>query len=539
MADNAQPVPAPPPDTVTLKIDGQSVTVKKGTNVLEAARSVGIPISYFCYHPGLSSPAVCRQCLVEVKGQPKLVPSCYTPVADNMDVLTQSEKTLVARQQMLEFTLVNHPVDCPICDKAGECTLQKMYHEWDASHSRTVDDKVHKPKTVDLGPEIVLDAERCILCTRCIRVCDEVAHQPQLTMTWRGDREQLTVAPGLKLDNPYSLNTVDVCPVGALTSKDFRFSMRAWELYTTASVCTGCATGCNDEVHSARGVIHRLVPRENPAVNKFWMCDEGRFTYKVIRERRVAGARLGGEPAPLEKALGFAAERILALKSAGAIGTLGVVLNAQATNEDNFALLTVAQALGVEHVYLAGRPPRPERADDILRHADVNPNSAGVRILAGSLCKSKGKGVAQLSADLEAGILKALWMLGDHVDLDEEAQATLAGLDVVVYHSPHENFLTDKVSVLLPAAAWAEVNGTFTNAKGLVQRARAAVEPPGEARPNWELVAMLARKLRVEVDFPSARAIFAQMHKAVPEFAEASFGREAPPQLLRFAGSRG
>ncbi|MFI5288434.1 MAG: 2Fe-2S iron-sulfur cluster-binding protein, partial [Polyangia bacterium] len=182
------PNPAPAQSTVTLKIDGQSVTVPKGTNVLEAARSLGVSISFFCYHPGLSSPAVCRQCLVEVKGQPKPVPSCYTPCADNMDVLTQSEKALTVRQQMLEFTLVNHPVDCPICDKAGECTLQKLYVEWDSAHARMDYEKVHKPKKVDLGPTIVLDAERCILCTRCIRVCDEVAHDHQLEMSYRGDR---------------------------------------------------------------------------------------------------------------------------------------------------------------------------------------------------------------------------------------------------------------------------------------------------------------------------------------------------------------
>src|SRR5260370_22078209 len=169
-----------------------------------------------------------------------------------MEVTTDSEKVTVARAQMLEFTLVNHPVDCPICDKAGECTLQKLYVEWDSTHSRITQEKVHKPKQVDLGPGIVLDAERCILCTRCIRVCDEVAHEHQLEMAWRGDREQITTAPGHQLDNPYSLNTVDVCPVGALTSKDFRFAMRAWELYTTAAVCPGCATGCNDEGHPAR-----------------------------------------------------------------------------------------------------------------------------------------------------------------------------------------------------------------------------------------------------------------------------------------------
>ncbi len=528
-----------PTELVTLKIDGQTVQIKKGTNVLEAARSVGIPISYFCYHPGLSAPAVCRQCLVEVKGQPKLVPSCYTPVAENMDVLTQSEKTLQARAQMLEFTLVNHPVDCPICDKAGECTLQKMYHEWDAAHSRVDYDKVHKPKMVDLGPTIVLDAERCILCTRCIRVCDEVAHDHQLEMAWRADREQLTTPPGKQLDHPYSLNTVDVCPVGALTSKDFRFAMRAWELFTTPSVCAGCATGCNDEIQHARGRIYRLVPRENQAVNKFWMCDEGRMTYKEITTRRVAGARVQGEATSLERALAFAAERIQALRtSSGGAALVGVVLNAQATNEDNWVLAKIAQLLGVDKVYLAGRPSRPERADDILRHADMNPNTTGVRAIAKALAPS-AKGAAQLSHDLAAGALKGLWMLGDHVELDDEAQAALGRLDVCVYQSPHENFLSDKVNVLLPAASWAEVDGTFTNVKGLVQRARRAVEPPGEARPHHELAGLLARKLGLQLDLRTAKQIFHEMKKSVPEFDGADFGREAPPLQLRFAGSRG
>ena len=204
----AAPPAAPPSATVKLKIDGREVEVARGTNLLEACLQSGVDVSYFCYHPGLSSPAVCRQCLVDVKGQPKLVPSCYTPVADNMEVTASSERVKLARQQMLEFTLVNHPVDCPICDKAGECTLQKLYMEWDGHASRVDHDKVHKGKVVDLGPTIVLDQERCILCTRCIRVCNEVAHDPQLTMAHRGDREILTVAPGQALDNPYSLNTV-------------------------------------------------------------------------------------------------------------------------------------------------------------------------------------------------------------------------------------------------------------------------------------------------------------------------------------------
>jgi NADH-quinone oxidoreductase subunit G len=523
------------PDLVTLKIDGRTVQARKGTNVLEAARTIGTSISYFCYHPGLSSPAVCRQCLVEVKGQPKLVPSCYTPVAENMDVLTESEKVVTARAQMLEFTLVNHPVDCPICDKAGECTLQKMYQEWDGSPSRVDTGKVHKPKVVDLGPEIVLDAERCILCTRCIRVCDEVAGQHQLEMAWRGDREQLTTAPGKRLDNPYALNTVDVCPVGALTSKDFRFAMRAWELYTTPSVCAGCATGCNDEVHHAQGRIYRLVPRENQQVNKFWMCDEGRFTYKEIATKRLGVATIARDVAPLDKAISFAAERIAGLRDAGAGKLIGVVLNAQATNEDNYLLAKVANALGVEKVYLAGRPSKPDRADNILRSADVNPNTAGARILGGG----KAKGTQQLNADLVSGALKGLWILGDHVALDEDALQALGKLDIVVYQSPHENFLTEHASVVLPAAAWAEVDGTFTNGKGIVQRIRKAVDTPGDALPHLELIARLAKKLGVELGRVTPKAVFGELKASVSEFAEASFGREAPRIQLRFAGSRG
>jgi len=533
-------------ELVQLTIDGKSVSVPKGTNVLEAARQAGIDISYFCYHPGLSSPAVCRQCLVDVKGSPKPIPSCYTPVAPNMEVTTSSERVLQIRQQMLEFTLVNHPVDCPICDKAGECTLQKLYHEWDGAESRVDMDKVHKPKVVDLGPTIVLDAERCILCTRCIRVCDEVAKQPQLTMAWRGDREQLTTAPGVQLDNPYSLNTVDVCPVGALTSKDFRFAMRTWELNTTPSVCAGCATGCNDEIHHAQGKIYRLVPRENPDVNKYWMCDEGRFTYKEVRDHRVAGPRLQGQPGTLERAVQFAADRITALKtSAGGLSSLGVVLNATATNEENYALLSVALQLGVEKVYLTGRAPRPERADDILRHADVNPNTAGARTIAEALLSSKGlqaKGAQQLAADLASGALRGLWALGAPLfsgEGFEDSIAALKKLDIFVYQTPHEDLAAEVASVVLPSSLWAEVHGTYTNAKGLVQRVRAAVEPPGMARPHHELVAMIGNKLGLKVDFPSVKALFNQMKQAVPAFASADFGREVRSVQLRFANSRG
>jgi NADH-quinone oxidoreductase subunit G len=540
MTTAAGGAPAPSP-TVNIKIDGRDVTVARGTNLLEACRQHGVDISYFCYHPGLSSPAVCRQCLVEVKGQPKLVPSCYTPVADHMEVTTASEKVLVARQQMLEFTLVNHPVDCPICDKAGECTLQKLYMEWDGHDSRSDVPKVHKPKMVDLGPHIVLDAERCILCTRCIRVCDEVAHDQQLTMKNRGDHEEIATAPGVQLDNPYSLNTVDVCPVGALTAKDFRFTMRAWELYTVPSVCPGCSTGCNIEVQHAQGEIWRLVPRLNEDVNKYWMCDEGRFTYKAVRERRVAGARLGGDPVSIDKAVAFAAERIQAARQSQKAGALGLVFGAQATNEDLYLLAKVGLDVLGAKAFVAGRPPVAARSDKILRSADVNPNTAGAKAMA----RAGAGGVAELEKAIVDGQLQALWVVGEDVPLSEAALEKLRSIDVIV-QAVHEGPITERARAVLPAAAWAEVDGTFTNspqiqgvASGRVQRVRKALDASGVAKPSWELSAAIARKLGVAIEFGNVRAVFNEMKAKVPEMAAAEWGRPQPLVQLRFAHSRG
>ncbi len=540
----ASPPPAAPAtNTCTLKIDGKSVTVPKGTNVLEAAKTAGIDISYFCYHPGLSSPAVCRQCLVAVKGQPKLVPSCYTPVADNMEVTTDSEPVLVARQQMLEFTLVNHPVDCPICDKAGECTLQKMYDDWDGGGSRTDVPKSEKPKAVDLGPHIVLDAERCILCSRCIRVCDEVAKQPQLTMIIRGDREQISVAPGKQLDNPYSLNTVDVCPVGALTSKDFRFQMRAWELEKVDSVCPGCATGCNVEVQGSKGKVYRMVPRENLAVNKYWMCDEGRFTYHELTGGRHAVTTLRGTPSAMDKGIAAAADKLSSVLNSGGPGMVGVALNAQATNEDNYALVKLATSLGIDRFYLLGRPARPDREDGILMHSDMNPNTAGARAIVEALAppNSSGgaKGETQLGTDIASGSIKALVALGDRMELDDEAKAAFSRLEVFLLLTPFSGDLLDLAHVAFPVSTWAETDGTFTNKQGMVQRIRRAVSPPGDGRAAWEILRDLGKRLNAPLAFPTVKVLFKEMVASVAPFADAQFGRDSLPVLLRFAGSRG
>jgi NADH-quinone oxidoreductase subunit G len=534
MADAKEPVTtavtgADQPKAVTLTIDGRTVTAAPGTPLLAAALAAGIDISYFCWHPGLSIAAVCRQCLVEIAGQPKLAPSCQVTCTEGLQVSTGSDRVLTARQQMLELTLLNHPVDCPICDKAGECQLQKLYLEWDAKAARIDFGKLHKPKVVDLGPTVVLDAERCILCTRCIRVCDEVAKVQQLGMQHRGNRSEICVAPGRKLDNPYSLNTVDVCPVGALTSKDFRFAMRAWELFATPSICTGCATGCATEIHHAKGRVYRLVPRLNAAVNRYWMCDAGRMTYKELRAGRLTTPLVRGEMRSWEDAVAAAADALqLALADPARVG---VVLSAQLANEDVFAAVRLAAGLGLGRLYAVGRPAGP--ADDILMHADKNPNGAGLRLIAGADARPR----AALEADLAGGALDALLVVGE-APLGDAALAKARTLRLVALAS-HASPLTAGARAALPLTTWAEHDATYVNAKGLCQRARRAVDAPAHARPGWRALGLLGEKLGLPPGGSTPQALFVDLAAAVPALGAATFGPELPTTQLRFNGSRG
>jgi NADH-quinone oxidoreductase subunit G len=530
------PPAAPAAEMVTVTIDGQAKQFPKGTNLLEACNATGCDVPFFCYHAGLSSPAVCRQCLVDVKGQPKPVPSCYTPVADKMEVTTNSPRVLDIRRQMLEFTLVNHPIDCPICDKAGECSLQRQYFDWDAKYARNDGIKVHKDKVVDLGKHIVLDQERCILCTRCIRVCEEVAKQPELTMAMRGDHEVLTTAPGKRLDNPYSLNTVDVCPVGALTAKDFRFSMRVWELQSTPSVCTGCATGCNDEVQASRNVVHRLIPRINESINKHWMCDEGRFTYKALTDQRQAVPLIKGSPVSWDRALDEAGKRLKDAVSR-APGSVAVVFSAQSTNEDLHVLARLCETLKISKTYLAANPDG--WSDDILVSADKNPNTAGARAIGGGSMKT----LADLDKDLKSGAVTTLLVVNDEGGF---AHASAAGVklnldkvETVVALASHAGPLVDGAHVVLPLAMWAEVDGTITNKKGMVQRIRRAIEPAGDSLPGWEILAELGNRLDVAIEHETPKKVFLDAQAKHAFMKGAEWGRPILPVQLRFANTRG
>ncbi|NWF90892.1 MAG: (2Fe-2S)-binding protein, partial [Ignavibacteriaceae bacterium] len=257
-------------------LDGIEIKFTQGQTIIEAAKAHGIDIPHFCWHPSLSVSGNCRMCLVEVEKMPKLVIACSTLASEGMVVHSQSQKTIEARNAVMEFFLINHPLDCPICDEAGECKLQDYAYQHSKGESRFIDEKNHKDKRVPLGPFVMFDAERCISCSRCIRFCDEIAKDPELTFIKRGDRVTIVTYPGEELDNPYSLNTTDICPVGALTNRDFRFQARVWDMSATKSICFGCSRGCNSEIWVRNNEVLRITPRYNEEVNSYWMCDYGR-----------------------------------------------------------------------------------------------------------------------------------------------------------------------------------------------------------------------------------------------------------------------
>ncbi|MCX4245501.1 2Fe-2S iron-sulfur cluster-binding protein [Paraliomyxa miuraensis] len=542
VAPNRPAEPTEGQETVTLTIDGKEVTVAKGTNVLEASGLLGEEVCHFCYHQGLSIAASCRQCLVEIEKMGKLQPSCQVPVAEGMVVHTSSPTVLKARREMLEFTLKNHPIDCPICDKAGECTLQRHYMAHDHQLTRVDVPKIRKPKHKDIGREIVLDAERCILCSRCVRFCEEIPGTAELTMSWRGDHEQIDIADGHRLDNAYSINTVDICPVGALTAKDFRFAIRAWELHATPTTCNGCATGCAVELHTKHEQAYRVVPRFDPAVNGHWMCDEGRYTYKELDpQARVHRAEVDGATVPLADAIATVATRLTKARK------LAVVFSSSATNEANDALRELAEVLatsvkGREGItatrYVLGHP-RGE-GDAILRDADKNPNTNGAHDAAAGSAGDVDKHEAELALELAGRAYDAVLFLDDSGELSEVALAGLANITSVCLAS-RRTPLSSACSIVLPAASWAEILGTYTNRQGLLRVVQPAWRPEHDRKHRADLLRdlMLAMGLRNVATAKERTRLLADEHEHAELQALVTDPKAMRPTLLRWANMRG
>jgi NADH-quinone oxidoreductase subunit G len=479
----------PAPESVNVTIDGVELAVPKGTRIIDAAARGGVEVPHYCYHPGLSAPAQCRMCLVEVEKAPKLVPACVTTVAEGNVIYTQSEKALEVRKGVLEFYLVNHPLDCPVCDRSGECALQ----DYTAAEGRAMG-RLHEPKRIlgrdDFGGDVVYEGDRCILCTRCVRFMREVAQDERLGVVQRGHRAAIdTFFEDGVGGNIWAGNIVDICPVGALLSKDFLHKARAWDLDRAPSVCPNCSMGCNIRVETRDNQVQRFKPRANDAVNGHWMCDYGRLNYQWINRGDRIEAPLVRDGDQLVAVSWSDALLALAERLQGISGGVRAVASPFMANEDLGALRRVVDTLGGgegvyrceqgEEVVLPGFPQLALRAD---RAANVKGADLFGYTRTGD---AKGKG----GLDEVARHTGVVFVLGDELEDAGEDFGRDAALFVYVGHflSPAAR----NADIVLPATTFAEMEGTFTNINARVQRFWPAMQVPGMARPAWQILGVL------------------------------------------------
>ena len=513
-------------DSVTLTIDGKQVSVPKGTTVLQAAIQAGIQVPYYCYHPGLGIDGSCRVCIVKIEKMPKLQTSCSTPCGEGMVVTTNSEDVEAARASVFEFLLINHPLDCPVCDKGGECPLQDFSYTFGPERSR-----MEFPRRefdgngvradVDFGPTLMLNRNRCILCTRCVRFMREIDGDAQISIVNRGYKSEIATFREEGVHSLLSGNLMDVCPVGAITTRDYRFKSRPWDNpLAVDTICTQCERGCNTTLwikakpEWAKGAqVVRATPRYNPEVNDFWMCDIGRFNLDWIEgEQRLRRPLLkrGGTQAPANWD-----DAMAAIKSAaGEAGAIRFVASAHASLEELHLLSSLAGGAG--HVAVSWRyTPKQQPADTKFVVPPVDaPNLRGARDLGFNVPAEAGP--ADLSAirgDVEAGRVKALYLFdpgpdGSIGDLSWILDARRAGkLPVFIYHGVILTALAAEADIVIPGACFAEKDATYTNWQGRVQATAQAITPPGEAQEDWRIFTRLAGVLGSQVAYANADAL--------------------------------
>lgn len=524
-------IAAPKPDLVTINIDGVDIAVPKGTNVIEAAKQLQKDVPHYCYHPKLTVAGNCRMCMVEM-GMPAVDPAtkapvidpatgkqkinwiprpqigCGTNVAPGMHIKTSSPMVKDAREGVMEFLLINHPLDCPICDQAGECKLQEQATGYGRGYSRFIEDKNVKPKRTQLGPRVTLDDERCILCSRCVRFSKEIAKDDVLGFVDRGSYSTLTCHPGKRLDNNYSLNTVDICPVGALTSTDFRFKMRVWFLKQTHTIDIESSVGVNATVWSREGVIYRLTPRRNDEVNDTWMPDSGRMLYKqVATPDRLTGITVGGAQSAFDIALHAAAELLKA-------GSVAVVGSGRASVEEQFLLKKIADQLGTSASLVARTTAE---GDGLLISADRNPNVRGA-LVTGLIAALPSAQLTALAAEIDSGKVKTVISHGEDLLAAGLSAAQLAKISII-YLGTHANATSAAAKVVLPTLHPFEKAGTFVNQKFRIQKFAAAV--PGPQGATNDLV--IQTKLSVAIGLPSlasdVHGLWPALATAVPALA--------------------
>ncbi len=494
---------------VNVQINGTWYQFPKGMRIADACKSVGVAVPCFCYHPKLAISGSCRMCLVEQGMPPRVAPghapcynedgylpihwmprpiiACANTVCENMGIRTTGKVTSEARRGVLEFFLTSHPLDCPICDQAGECKLQEFSNDYGQGYHRFTESKTKKGKNMDIGPRINLDQERCVLCGRCVRFMRDIAKDPVLSMAERGTENRITIFPGRQLDHNYSMNTVDLCPVGALTSKDFRFQMRVWFLKSTPTIDVNCGTGININVWTREETVYRITPRQNDEVNSCWMPDSHRLNYKYINSdqrltqpcvRTDIGAPHRGST--WDAALSLAAEQLKKISPKN----LAIIASARMTDEELYMVSQLAHQLGTDAVEIV---PRKGENDDMLISDDRNPNTNGAKLILG--IKRPGYALKSIREGVRNGSITSIIALGE--DLTQEAGFTTEDLGKLDYllsvgHTADET--ARHADIVLPGVTFVEKYGTMINVTGRIQRLNRAIMPHGESRDDWQIL---------------------------------------------------
>jgi NADH-quinone oxidoreductase subunit G len=538
-----------PMETVKLTIDGQTVEVAKGKTVLEAAIDHGRGVPYYCYHPGLGVDGSCRVCIVKIEKMAKLQTACSTVCTDGMIVITDSPEVVAARASVFEFLLINHPLDCPVCDKGGECPLQDFSYSYGPERSRMEFprrefDGDGVKADVDFGPTLLLNRNRCILCTRCIRFMREVDGDAQIGIVQRGYGSQLATFKEQGVVSLLSGNLMDVCPVGALTTRDYRFKARPWDNPSAVdTICTLCEKGCNTTAwikakpEWAKGArLIRMTPRLNPDVNSYWMCDIGRFDYHWVEsDRRLLQPRLGrgsdARAVPWADALIAVAG---AVDAAGGTSAVRVLVSAHASLEELFVL---KQAVGgADRVTMSWRmreKPQPAQTKFKIPPADA-PNIRGARDLGFDVGpEGSPANLTALRSAVESGQVSVLYVFdtgpdGSIGDTDWIVAAReQKRIKTLIVHGVLRSALTEAADIVLPGSAFVEKDATYTNMTGHVQAASRVIPPPGDAAEDWQILS----KLAAIYETGTAPASAAAVREAIASELAATPGYSSLPSL--------
>ena len=497
----------------TMDVDGKKIAWDGKKMILQACLDAGMEIPHYCYHQGLSIVASCRICLVEIESPdpkdpaklvkvPKLVPSCQTPAVDGMKVHSISPKSVANQKAVMEFLLLNHPLDCPVCDQAGECHLQDYSYQYGRSESRFDEDKAKKPKK-DIGKHVVLYSDRCIMCTRCVRFTREISGTGELAVFGRGHREEIDVFQGKSLDNPLSGNVIDICPVGALLDKDFLFTQRVWFLKKSPSISPFSSGGENIFIEHNQGRVYRIKPRFNANVNKWWISDDIRYGWDFIHNNRLQSPVAKGVPQELSAAQGIGQlDQAIKKIAATAPGSTMLILNPFDSTEEMFLAAQWLRRVDPQ-AWLVLMEPKVDGQDQVFKnpstgavtytlYAEKAPNRRGAeKVLAklgGNTCK-----LADVSGKIKAGQIRAALVLADPFGHgDQSLEAALTGLETLLVLSTRPDGLVSQATLALPVCTWAEKSGVFENQAGLIQAFKQAIAPLDNTRSAgsifWDLM---------------------------------------------------